>query len=274
MWYLMAMPASLLCRDGPVFSAAELLARLDGHEADLVLPMERLFDDLPSVVFFVKDRNGRYLWTNSTLAHRCGYRDKNELLGKKPSELFPTPLAERYEQQDQEILETGRPILHQLELHLYPGHRHGWCLTNKYPVADRGTREVSAVMGISRDVETSARGVEARGFPELAKALEALHARIADPPPIEELAEMSGLSPTRFAQLIQRLFHVNPKDLAMQIRLDEAVHLISTTDQSLADIALATGFCDQSAFTRHFRRLTGLPPGVFRAKSGTKDDAA
>ena len=267
------MPASLVCRDGPVFSAAELLARLDGHEADLVLPMERLFDDLPSVVFFVKDRNGRYLWTNSTLAIRCGYRDKNALLGKRPSELFPAPLASRYEQQDQEVIESGKPILHQLELHLYPGHRHGWCLTNKYPVADRSNREISAVMGISRDVETSARGVEARGFPELSKALDALHARIANPPPIEELAEMSGLSAARFAQLIQRLFHVNPKDLAMQIRLDEAVHLLSTTEQSLADIALATGFCDQSAFTRHFRRLTGLPPGVFRSKTEERGNA-
>ena len=54
----------------------------------------------------------------------------------------------------------------------------------------------------------------------------------------------------------------------MKVRLDEAMHLLATTPMSLADIALATGFCDQSAFTRHFRRLAGLPPGGFRSRLG------
>jgi AraC-like DNA-binding protein len=263
----MRMPASPRLSDGPVFSATELLARLDGHEADLMLPMERLFDDLPNVVFFVKDRAGRYLCANHTLAQRLGMRDKTSLLGKKPSELFPAALASRYERQDKWVLETGKAVLHQLELHLYPGSRRGWCLTNKYPVADRTTGQVNALMGISRDVETSVRGAEVHGFPELAQALEALHAHIADPPSIEELAELCGLSVARFGQLIHRLFHLTPRDLAMKIRLDEALHLLATTEQSLTEIALATGFCDQSAFTRHFRKLTGLPPGTFRAQA-------
>jgi PAS domain S-box-containing protein len=263
----MAARASLL--EGPVFSAAELLARLDEHEADLVLPMERLFDDLPNVVFFVKDREGRYLWVNETLARRCGAESKSRLVGKKPSDVFPQPLASHYERQDQRVLHAGKSILHRLELHLYAGGQRGWCLTNKYPIRDRGTAKICAVMGISRDVETSARGAESRGYPELARAVEVMHEQIAAPAPIEELADLAGLSPARFTQLVQRLFHLTPRELSMKIRLDEAVHLLGTTDASLADIALATGFCDQSAFTRHFRRLTGLPPGVFRARGGT-----
>jgi AraC-like DNA-binding protein len=50
----------------------------------------------------------------------------------------------------------------------------------------------------------------------------------------------------------------------MKMRIDEALHLLLTTDRPLCDLALETGFCDQSAFTRHFRRMTGVPPGVFR----------
>ena len=34
--------------------------------------------------------------------------------------------------------------------------------------------------------------------------------------------------------------------------------------QSLAEISLATGFADQSHFTRAFRRITGMSPGAFR----------
>ena len=255
--------------DSPVFSAAELLARMDEHEADLVLPMERLFDDLPNVVFFVKDREGRYLWVNDTLARRCGAANKSRLVGKKPSDVFPQPLATHYERQDQRVLQGGKSILHRLELHLYAGGQRGWCLTNKYPIRDRSTAKICAVMGISRDVETSARGAESRGYPELARAVEVMHERIAAPAAIEELAGLAGLSTGRFTALVQRLFQLTPRELSMKIRLDEAIHLLATTDCSLADIALATGFCDQSAFTRHFRRLTGLPPGAFRARGGT-----
>lgn len=229
----------------------------------LDLPLERMFDDLPGVVFFVKDRAGRYIAANRTLAERCGFADKAALIGKRPSDLFPAPLAQRYERQDQRVVQSGKAMLDQLELHLYPNRRRGWCLTNKYPVRERG--EVIAVAGLSRDVESSARGAAARGFPELARALDALQERIAEPPGIDELAKLCALTPAKFSRLVHRVFGLTPRQLALKVRLDEALHLLATTDASLADIALRTGFCDQSAFTRHFRRLTGLPPGAFRA---------
>ena len=39
---------------------------------------------------------------------------------------------------------------------------------------------------------------------------------------------------------------------------------------ALGEIALQTGWCDQSAFTRHFSRYAGMAPGKFRAMQGTK----
>jgi len=234
---------------------------------DLSLPLERLFDDLPNVAFFIKDRAGRYVAVNRTLAERCAFTDKTALLGKRPSDFYAAALAARYERQDRVILETGRPLLHSLELHLYPGRQRGWCLTNKYPARDTKTGEIVGIIGISRDVETSPRGVEARGFGELAAALEQAQKRIADPPGIEELAAICGLTPHHFSRLVQRVFHLTPQKLLVKIRIDEALHLLAATPRSLADIAYATGFCDQSAFTRHFRRMTGLPPGVFRSQN-------
>jgi AraC-like DNA-binding protein len=40
--------------------------------------------------------------------------------------------------------------------------------------------------------------------------------------------------------------------------------LLQTTELSLADIALACGFAEQSHFTRVFTRLVGMPPGAWR----------
>lgn len=255
------MPARIPALD----SLHGLIARLDLQGATLALPLQRLFDDLPNVVFFIKDREGRYLAANRTLVERCGFADKAEVLGKRPSDLFPAPLAALYERQDQRVVRSSKAVLDQLELHFYPNRRRGWCLTNKYPIPDAKTGAVAAVAGLSRDVESSARGAESRGFPELSLALDALQERIADPPGIEELAAICHLSLAKFSRLVHRVFGLTPRQLALKVRLDEALHLLATTDAPLAGIALRTGFCDQSAFTRHFRRFVGMPPGTYRA---------
>lgn len=256
------MPA----RIAPPDALHSLVAHLQSSNGALTLPLQRLFDDLPNVVFFLKDQSGRYLAVNRTLVERCGFTDKAEVLGHLPTQLFPTPLGTRYERQDARVMQTGKAVLDVLEVQLYPNRRRGWCLTNKYPVADSQTGKVRGVVGISRDVESSASGASARGFPELAEALEAIQRRIDNPPGSEELAKLCRLSSAQFTRLVQRVFGLTPRQLIMKVRLDEALHLLATTQNSLSDIALRTGFCDQSAFTRHFRRLAGLPPGTFRAQ--------
>ena len=49
---------------------------------------EALFDHIPDVVFFIKDREGRYLVVNQTLVTRCGRQHKSELIGKTAAD-FP-----------------------------------------------------------------------------------------------------------------------------------------------------------------------------------------
>ena len=46
-----------------------------------MLPVDRLFDGVPDIVFFVKDAAGRYMAVNDTLAARCGLPDKDAALG-------------------------------------------------------------------------------------------------------------------------------------------------------------------------------------------------
>lgn len=247
-------------KQSPATAMAALAGQFLLEGAGWRVPFERVFDDLPNVVFFIKDAEGRYVCVNRTLVERCALSEKSRLVGRRPSDFFPSVLAVHYERQDQRVISTGKPLLNALELHLYPSRRRGWCLTNKYPVYS-GTGRVAGVAGISRDLESTGRD---GGFPELAAALELVHGRIGDPPGIEELAASCGLSVPRFGQLVRRVFYLTPRQLVMKVRVDEAQHLLATTGQSLSDIAQATGFCDQAAFTRHFRRLAGMPPGAFR----------
>ena len=54
------------------------------------------------------------------------------------------------------------------------------------------------------------------------------------------------------------------------MRIEESRRLLLNTDYSLADIAVAVGFTDQSYFCKVFRNLVGLSPGRFRSGSPRK----
>ncbi len=64
---------------------------------------------------------------------------------------------------------------------------------------------------------------------------------------------------------MRRLFGLTPSQFIAKTRIAAASRLLRETDQSVADIALACGFYDHSAFTRTFRAMTGVTPTQFRA---------
>jgi AraC-like DNA-binding protein len=55
--------------------------------------------------------------------------------------------------------------------------------------------------------------------------------------------------------------------IATRARRDAAESLLTTTSHSIADIAFLTGFSDQTAFTRAFKRWTGTTPAAFRDRT-------
>ena len=232
-------------------------------------PVEDLFDRLPDVVFFAKDRDGRYVRANETLVARCGKRHKREILGRTAEEVFPRGLGAAYTAQDREVLRTGAPIEDKLELHLYPGGREGWCLTFKVPL--RGPVGTTGLMGISRDLH---RPDESHPeYARLARAVEAIHAGFGESIRLAGLATQVGLSLDRFERLVKQVFHVTPKQLLMKKRIDKACQLLEETNHSITDISSACGYSDHSAFTRQFRATVGLTPRAFRAQ-GVDDGRA
>ena len=225
--------------------------------------MAELFEHVPEAAFFVKDRTGRYVAVNQSLVERVGLRHKHELLGRHVREVFPAEFAERYAAQDAAVLRSGRPIRDRLELHWYPHRRKGWCLTTKLPLRDGGGA-VAGLVGISRDLR--APGDSEINPAQLGGTLEFLEANFGEPLSPSMLAERAGLSPVRFARLIKRIFGLTPSQLITQTRLAAASQLLEETDKAVAEVALACGFYDHSAFTRAFRSATGRTPTELRAE--------
>jgi len=214
-----------------------------------LLALPELFEHLPDAAFFVKDQAGRYLAVNQSLVERVGFRHKRDILGRHVREIFLAEFAERYTAQDAAVLRTGRPVRDRLELHWYPRRRRGWCLTTKLPLRDAaGT--IVGVIGISRDLRAPGDGsIIPVG---LADTLVFLEANFGDPVSPSELASRAGLTPVRFARLIKRIFTLTPSQLITLTRLSGASRLLEDTEKSVAEVALACGFYDHSAFTRAF----------------------
>jgi AraC-like DNA-binding protein len=83
---------------------------------------------------------------------------------------------------------------------------------------------------------------------------------------IAELANSIGYSTSHFFRMFRRWFGMTPHAYLMRRRLVVAKELLTSTDISLAEIALKVGFCDQSHLSRSFRRFSGLPPRAFRVQ--------
>jgi PAS domain S-box-containing protein len=224
--------------------------------------VDRLFDRLPNVVFFVKDLAGRYTVVNETLCRRCGVAHKKDLLGKTAEEVFPKPLGAGFGEQDKQVLERGREIRDRIERHLYPGGDEGWCLTWKSPVRDVDGR-IEGLVGLSRDLH----GPDERHpeYRRLAEAVDSIASHFDEPIRLTALAKRAGFSVDQFERLTRRVFQISPRQLLAKIRIEAALELLAK-DMSVAEIAHACGYSDHSAFSRQFRATTGLTPREHRAR--------
>ncbi|MEM9304462.1 MAG: AraC family transcriptional regulator [Pseudomonadota bacterium] len=226
------------------------------------LPVGALFDCLVDTVFFVKDATGRYVLANTTLATRCRRQDRNELVGKRPSEVLGPTLGEGYEAQDRQVLDTGTRIEDRLELHLYPERSVGWCLTNKFPLRN-GSGDIVGVVGISKDL--GAPRTDSAAFDRLKSVITHVQGSLDAAPTVRQLAGLAKLTPYQLDRRIRMIFGLSTGQWVLRQRLDHARRLLAESDRAIAEIALAAGYEDQSAFTRQFRKTTGLTPSRFRA---------
>src|SRR5687767_5689341 len=106
---------------------------------DLLLQPQfcQLLDGIENASIFIKDADGKLVFGNRSLVRRLGLREESELLGRTDWDLLPSHLAEKYHQDDMEILNSGREKLNLLEMFKNEQGLLQWFITHKYPVFDR-----------------------------------------------------------------------------------------------------------------------------------------
>jgi AraC-like DNA-binding protein len=239
--------------DDPAAALAAILAR--------PFPAIEIFDHVADIVFFIKDREARYITVNQTLAHRCNFADKRALVGRKASEVFAPPLGERFEAQDLKVIAEGLSIRGRMELHLYPDGNEGWCLTWKEPLVD-ADGAIQGLAGISRDAPALSRPGSVPGA--LSATLAYIDDHLEEPLRVPDLAARAGLSAFQFDQRLRALFGLSAGQYLSRVRIGRACDRLRHTEAPLSELALECGYADQAAFTRQFHKSVGLTPGSYR----------
>jgi AraC family transcriptional regulator len=98
----------------------------------------------------------------------------------------------------------------------------------------------------------------------LEDARDRIHVELGARPSLTGLAESVGVHPVTLARAFRRAYGCTVGEYVRKLRIERAARQLADTDLSLAEIALAEGFSDQSHFSNLFRRHTGLSPLQFR----------
>lgn len=81
---------------------------------------------------------------------------------------------------------------------------------------------------------------------------------------IDDMVAMLGTNRTYFTRMMRAEFGMSFTDYIHQVRVERCKTLLETTDDSLEDIALATGFGSASNLSRVFKKLTQTTPDAYR----------
>jgi len=137
-------------------------------------------------------------------------------------------------------------------------------LLRNYAYGSDGRRLGASALAEEEDGELT---VSAANQPRVvADALQFIHQNYARDVGLSDIAAAVHVSPFHLARVFKRTLGVSPHQHMIQVRVNNARSLLTggSSRRSLAEIASAVGFADQSHLTRHFKRITGVTPRRFR----------
>jgi AraC family transcriptional regulator len=99
---------------------------------------------------------------------------------------------------------------------------------------------------------------------QMRRITEYMEAHLGDAIQLSDFAQLAGMSRSHFSQAFRTTTGMPPHRWHLNARIRRAQELLLDTGLSLAEIALQTGFADQSHFTKSFQRQAGTSPGAWR----------
>ena len=93
-------------------------------------------------------------------------------------------------------------------------------------------------------------------------AVEFIREHYAHEVTLAEMAKAAGISPFHLTRIFKKAIGMSPHQYLIEVRVHSANALLAAGAEhpSLAEVAAAVGFSDQSHLTRQFKRILGTTP--------------
>ena len=154
----------------------------------------RVFDLLPEIAFYLKDRKSRFVALNRKTCEYLGVSREEDALGKTDMDFFPKDRADVFLLDDFEVIQSGQPIENRIQPHPHEEIERVM-VTSKIPLRNQKD-EVIGLAGFSRELERLRGG--SGSADQFAEALEHLKKNFNTPVNTSELAKIAGLSVSQF----------------------------------------------------------------------------
>ena len=220
-----------------------------------------LFDSLPDVCFFAKDRRGRFIMGNRAFLMKLGLDREEDLIGRDDYDFFPGRLVEIFLRDDQRVIKTRKPLIDRVELVSNNEGSIDWHITTKVPLISRHN-SVLGIAGITRDFRKS--GESWRPHQQFSEVIQYINLHYNETIKVEQLAGLMFLSVNQFERKFKQVFQISPMKFLTGYRIHRASYDLLHTDHSITQFAIENGFYDHSHFIRHFRYAMGMTPNQYR----------
>lgn len=234
----------------------DFMNQLDGPRG-----LALLFDYLPEVYLFVKNKNSQFIKVNKTMLKMMGQEHEWDMIGKTDLDFFVHDIGQKYIDEDRQVMAQGQAFVNRVWLVPNSEGQLIWYLCTKIPLYNR-SGHVIGIAGTLRDYHMA--GAVLEPYNEMADVIKHITKNHAQSIRIETLAEMVHLSVSQFDRRFKKLFHVSPVRYINKVRLNAACQALSQTDATITQIAHDVGFYDHSYFTKKFTEQIGLTPSDYR----------
>lgn len=213
----------------------------------------------------IKTIKGHYIYKNKYSIESANLTDEKSILGKRAQDIYPPRVWHIYVEREAKVLETGKPFVNQV---------YGFASdlstqlnsVSAFPLRNRRGKIIALLTTFKR--ATSAYQAPAWYGP-MKGAITYINEHFSEDLSVSWIASQAGLSESRFIRLFASVTTDTPNLYISKVRVNAAKVLLETTNKILSEIAIETGFYDQSHFCKTFKRITGLTPAKYRKQHWT-----
>lgn len=101
-------------------------------------------------------------------------------------------------------------------------------------------------------------------YKQLSKLIHYMNDHYIENPSLEVLGNVANMSKIHLHRQFTDAFHVTPYNYMLKKRMEDAMHLLASSNLSINEIAYKVGYRDIGYFSRLFKKQMGISPNQYR----------